>query len=156
MSSETSPHSGPGTRARGQAPSVQITKSSPVGKVDKYYLPHKCDQYQKFGYEDCPQPEAFTKAQFLEFLDVKPISCPVFEGEGGKGSFIGLANEVAKSIKGEREHYLFLYLAFLADKWFFTLDFSKLDTLVFKATGNKALPGHIADTKCKPDITAAL
>jgi hypothetical protein len=116
MSFATSPHSGPRTPSHGQAPSVQITKSSPVGKVVKYFFPHKRDQYQKFGYEDCPQPEAFAKAQqFLEFLDVKhPISVPVIEG--GMGSFLDLANKVAESIKGEREHYLFLYLAFLPDK----------------------------------------
>ena len=37
----------------------------------------------------------------------------------------------------------------------FTLDFPDHKTLVFKDTGNKSPPGHVTDTKCKPDITAA-
>jgi hypothetical protein len=36
----------------------------------------------------------------------------------------------------------------------FTLDFPGL-TLEFKDTGSKAPPGHVTDTKCRPDITAA-
>jgi hypothetical protein len=35
------------------------------------------------------------------------------------------------------------------------LDFPNLDTLVFRDTGAKPPPGHVTDTKCKPDITAA-
>jgi hypothetical protein len=37
----------------------------------------------------------------------------------------------------------------------FTLDFQRRKTLVFTDTGNKSPPGHVTDTKCKPDITAA-
>src|SRR5260370_2957560 len=37
----------------------------------------------------------------------------------------------------------------------FTLDFPERDTLVFQDTGNKSPPGHVTDTMCKPDITAA-
>ena len=37
----------------------------------------------------------------------------------------------------------------------FTLDFPDHKTLVFRDTGNKSPPGHVTDTKCKPDITAA-
>jgi hypothetical protein len=37
----------------------------------------------------------------------------------------------------------------------FTLDFPHYKTLVFRDTGNKSPPGHVTDTKCKPDITAA-
>ncbi len=37
----------------------------------------------------------------------------------------------------------------------FTLDFPERDTLVFQDTGNKSPPGHVTDTVCKPDITAA-
>ena len=38
----------------------------------------------------------------------------------------------------------------------FTLDFPERETLVFNDTGNKSPPGHVTDTMCKPDITAAL
>ena len=38
----------------------------------------------------------------------------------------------------------------------FTLEFPERDTLVFQYTGNKSPPGHVTDTMCKPDITAAL
>jgi len=37
----------------------------------------------------------------------------------------------------------------------FTSDFPKRDTLVFQDTGDKSPPGHVTDTMCKPDITAA-
>src|SRR6267154_2008749 len=39
----------------------------------------------------------------------------------------------------------------------FTLDFPMRETLVFQDTGkkNKSPPGHVTDTMCKPDITAA-
>ena len=37
----------------------------------------------------------------------------------------------------------------------FTLDFPTYDTLVFRDTGNKSPSGHVTDTMCKPDITAA-
>ena len=38
----------------------------------------------------------------------------------------------------------------------FTLEFPERDTLVFQYTGDKSPPGHVTDTMCKPDITAAL
>jgi hypothetical protein len=37
----------------------------------------------------------------------------------------------------------------------FTLDFPDHKTLEFRDTGNKSPPGHVTDTMCKPDITAA-
>jgi hypothetical protein len=37
----------------------------------------------------------------------------------------------------------------------FTLDFPDHETLQFEDTGKKSPPGHVTDTKCKPDITAA-
>jgi hypothetical protein len=37
----------------------------------------------------------------------------------------------------------------------FTLDFPDKELLEFKYTENKALLGHVTDTKCRPDITAA-
>jgi hypothetical protein len=38
----------------------------------------------------------------------------------------------------------------------FNLDFPERPTLVFEGTGNRSPPGHVTDTKCRPDITAAL
>jgi hypothetical protein len=38
----------------------------------------------------------------------------------------------------------------------YALDFAKESLFVFKDTGNKTLLGHVTDSKCKPDITAAL
>ena len=38
----------------------------------------------------------------------------------------------------------------------FTLDFPERDTLVFHNTGNQPPLGHVTETMCKPDITAAL
>ena len=38
----------------------------------------------------------------------------------------------------------------------FTTDFPEGDTLVFRDMGDKSPPGHVTDTMCEPDITAAL
>ena len=87
-------------------------KSSPVGKV---FLPENHEQYQKFGFDKGLLLGAFKKSDFFKFLDVKlPKVIPnVDEKKINKDCLITFANEVAKSIKDEREHYLFLYLAFL-------------------------------------------
>src|ERR1700688_740383 len=46
--------------------------------------------------------------------------------------------------------------AFLADVIIFTLDFkNKMPLLVFKNTASQTLLGHVTDTRCRPDITAA-
>jgi hypothetical protein len=48
----TSPDSGlSGPHTPPRAP-VPLAKSSPVGKVYKYFLPENREQYQKFGIED--------------------------------------------------------------------------------------------------------
>ena len=74
----------------------------------------------------------------------------------GEESFLDLANEVAKFIKDLRdqqgEHYLSLYLAFFRT-YDFPLDSRKGPTLMFQETINKS--GHVTDTMCRPDITAA-
>ena len=110
----TSPRSGPRTPSRGQAPPVQLAKSSPVGKVYNYYLPENCEQYQKFGYDEAFLLGAFDrKSTFLRFLNVVlPKSFPKIHPTGKK-SFITSANKVARFIKDQREHHLFLCLAVL-------------------------------------------
>jgi hypothetical protein len=105
--SATSPDSGlsgPHTSPRAPAPPA---KSSLVGKVYKY------SQYQKFSNEETFLQGDFDKSKFLELLNVElPKSIPDVPSRG-KESFLTLANKVAKYIKGQHEHYLFLYLAFL-------------------------------------------
>ena len=105
-------HSGPRTPPRPKQPPA---KSSPVEKVYKYHLPENHEQYQKFGFDGSFMLEAFTKPSFLEFLGVGvPKKIPNIDKERrDKDSFVTFANEVAKSIKDKRKHYLFLYSAFL-------------------------------------------
>ncbi len=108
--------SGPPTPPRGQDPSVQPAKSSPVDKVYKYFFPENREQYQKFGFDNGFQLGAFDdKSKFLQFLSVElPKLIPnINMGSRGKESFPTLANTMASFIKDKREHYLFLYLGFL-------------------------------------------
>jgi hypothetical protein len=117
-SSATSPdsgHSGPRTPSRGQAPSVQFAKSSPVGKVGKYYIPENREQYQRFGYDNCLLLGSFeNNSKFLQFLDLQLPPEPVPDvSSRTMQSFVKLANKVAKFIKDRGEHYLFPYLAYL-------------------------------------------
>jgi hypothetical protein len=102
--------SGPHTPPRAPAP---LAKSSPVGKVHPYFLPENRDQYQNFGFEDTFWLGNFDKKGFLQFLGVEPPKSIPGVRSRGKESFLSLANKVAKFIKDQREHYLFLYLAFL-------------------------------------------
>lgn len=115
-------HPGPHTPSRGQPPSGKYAKSSPVGKVPKYFLPENRDQYQKFGHDERSMLGAFkNKTEFLQFLRMQHIeeskeefleSIPDVPSRGME-YFLDLANKVAKFIHDKREHYLFLYLAFL-------------------------------------------
>ena len=96
----------------------KFIKSSPVGKVDQYFLPDKRDQYQKFGYDKDFLLGSLDRDQFLEYLNnVPPPPAAIKSSVRGIAmtSFLPKANEVAEHIKGQRKHYLFLYLAFLAD-----------------------------------------
>ena len=106
VTSPDSGHSGPHTCALAPA------KSSLVGKVHKYFLPENCEPYrikETFLQGDFDK----DKSKFLEFLKVKlPESVPDVPLRGKK-SFLTLANKVAKFIKNQCEHHLFLYLAFL-------------------------------------------
>ena len=73
----------------------------------------------------------------------------------GKASFLELSNKLAEFIQQQSEHYLFLCLAFLLT-YNFTLDFKNHPILEFLDMGNKPQDGHIMDTRCRPNITAAL
>ena len=73
------------------------------------------EQYQKFGYDKSFLLGAFRdQSKFLEFLGFEPSpeSVPGM-AFGGKGSFVKLANDMARCVKDKREHCLFLYLGFL-------------------------------------------
>jgi hypothetical protein len=110
----TSPDSGPsGPHTPPRTPA--LAKSSPVGKLHKYFLPENREQYQKFGYDETFMRGNFNKIEFFAFLEVDiPESVPDVPLElRGKDGFIMLAKKVTKEIKERREHHLFLYLAFL-------------------------------------------
>ena len=70
-------------------------------------------------------------------------------------NFVEAANSVATSIGGRHGHLLPPYFASSPDVPPSTLAFLGNRRLVFKETDNKIPQGHVADTKCKPDITAA-
>ena len=154
-------HSDPRTPSRGQPPSEKekVAKSSLVDKVSKYYVPENREQYQKFGYDESFMLDDLRdKKEFLEFLGFDPESVlnpsePVPDLlPRGMGCFLDLANSLAKFIQSE--HYLFLYLAFLLT-YNFTLESRKGPALEFRDTGSKSPPGHVTDTRCRPDIMAA-
>jgi hypothetical protein len=117
MSVPTSRDAGPRTPPpRSPTPT---TESSPAKVLDKYHLPENREQYQKFGYDSRFLLGDFDEARFLEYLDFKnqnlapePQAC---KDRKGKQDFSNVASAVAKAIKDQGEHYLFLCLAFLAD-----------------------------------------
>ena len=152
-------HSHPHTPSRGQPPSGKFAKSSPVGEVTKYHVPENHKEYQEFGYNPRFILEPLhDHDEFLEFLDLDtrliPETVPDVPSRG-KGSFLELANKLAEFIPQQSEHYLFLCLAFLLT-YNFTLDFENHPILEVRDTGNKPQDGHVTDTKCRPDIMAAL
>ena len=152
-------HSHLHTPSRGQPPSGKSAKSSPVGKVTKYHIPKNCKEYQEFGYDPRFILEPLRNHdEFLKFLDLDTGLIPETVSDvpsRGKGSFLELANKLAKFIQQQSEHYLFLCLAFLLT-YNFTLDFKNHPILEFRDTGNKPQDGHVMDTKCRPNIMAAL
>jgi hypothetical protein len=115
--SHVSPDAGPSTPPHS---STVQTKSSPVKTLDKYYPPDKRKQYQKFGYDSRFYLGAFNEARFLESLDfdVRHLAPepPDYKVIKEKQDFFMVANAVSKAIAMKHgEHYLFLWLAFLAD-----------------------------------------
>jgi hypothetical protein len=98
----------------------KFVKSSPVGKGNQYFLPNKRDQYHKFGYKKDFRLGSLNEETFLQFLNPPslPLAIKPFDRDIDMTSFLSKANEVSLYIKKEREHYLFLYLAFLADMIF--------------------------------------
>ena len=68
--------------------------------------------------------------------------------------FVPTANAMADSMQ-KRECLLSLYLAFFCRLMILTLDFPNKPLLKFKPTGHVYPRGHVTDTECRPDITAA-
>ena len=123
-------------------------------------FPQNCEQYQEFGYDPCFMLEPLCdQSEFLKFLDLNSLRLvPDIVPDvplRGKASFLELANKLAEFIKQQSEHYLFLCLAFLLT-YNFTLEFKNHPILEFWDTGNKPQDGHLTDTRCRPDIMAAL
>jgi hypothetical protein len=153
MSSSSLPQSG----ARTPPPASAPAKSSPVRRVQPYYIQHKRDQVQAFD-ENGQQLERFTSQEhFLDYLDVGDDLLPsdISNRRHDLDNFLTLANEIAQSIKARREHHLLCIYLFLND---FSLDFPNDDgdnLLVFKDTEHQTPNGHVTGTKCRPDITAA-
>ena len=153
MSSSSPPESG----TRTPPPASVPVKSSPVGKVQPYYIQRKRDQVQAFD-ENVQNLKPLTPEKFLEYLDVSDSLFPSDISASPDGlsidGFLPLANQIAQSIKAKREHLLSIYLFLTTHD--FSLDFPNDDNLlVFKDTGHQAPNGHVTGTKCRPDITAA-
>ena len=139
-------------------PALAPFKSSPVGKVQPYFIQHKRDQVQKFDV-NVQQLELLTPEKFLECLDVSDdvlTPCiPDSHYDFSINGFLPLANGIAQSIKARREHHLLCVYLFLTTHDL-SLDFPSDDKLlVFKDTEYKTPNGHVTGTKCRPDITAA-
>jgi hypothetical protein len=113
------------------------------------------DRHTKWG---TPREAFKDQESFLLFLNVElPPECPPVPNgwSRGKDDFLESANMVAKFIRDQSEHYLFLYLV-SCRHIIFTLDFPERDALVFRNTEHRSPLGHVTDTACRPDITAAL
>jgi hypothetical protein len=133
-------------------------KSSPVGKVQPYFIQHQRDQVQKFDV-DVQKLEPLTPEKFLECLDVSDDVLTSYISDShydfSINGFLPLANGIAQSIKARREHHLLCIYLFLTTHNLL-LDFPNDDKLlVFKDTEYKTPNGHVTGTKCRPDITAA-
>ncbi|KAG9049632.1 hypothetical protein FS837_009722 [Tulasnella sp. UAMH 9824] len=124
------------------SPPTQFSKSSPIRK-GTFYAEHKLEQVQKWGYrEETHLKTDFENADDLfEFLgtpDLKGLRSVTFDSADRKKTFFATANSMSKSIK----------------KMYFKDPPNCL--VVFKDTEKKIPRGHVTDTKCRPDITAAL
>ena len=89
--------------------------SSPVSRITKYFVAHKRDEFQAFGYDARihePQPFA-SLTTFFKFLTFKkelyqaPDTTPILSMD----AFIAAANVAAAAIQKDRECHL-LYLSF--------------------------------------------
>ena len=136
-----------------QGPSPSIL-SSPVVRVPKFYDEHKRDEFQAFGYDvNIHEPVKFTQDQFIKYLSIDRHAFAISSFKFTLSDFIDVANVMAKEMRKKRKHpFLCITSTFLA---YVDLVFANEPLLVFKDTGNKPPRGHVTDSQCKPDITAA-
>jgi hypothetical protein len=115
-SSSSSLSSLPESGTRTPPPASAPFKSSPVGKVQPYYIQHKRDQVQAFDV-NVQQLELLTPDQFLVCLrfndDMFHYKIPDSFGDPSIDNFCPLANDIAQSIKTKREHRLLYIHLFL-------------------------------------------
>jgi hypothetical protein len=106
----------PESSTRTPPPASAPAKSSPVGKVPPYFIPHKRDQVQAFD-ETVQQLELLTPEQFLKCLGVRDDLLPSEIPNSARGlsnsNFCLRANVIARSIKARREHRLLCIYLFL-------------------------------------------
>ncbi|KAG8922096.1 hypothetical protein FRC01_014493, partial [Tulasnella sp. 417] len=120
---------------------MSTERASPINKAT-LYAGHKLERVQRYGY----QQEAHRKTDFENAAELfKFLGTPTFDGTPDvqfsatvlRSDFFTNANSMSKYIKEK----------------FFKESSSGL--VVFKDTERKVPRGHLTDTKCKPDITAA-
>ena len=129
--------------------------SSPVVRVPKFYNEHKRDEFQLFGYdENIHGPKPFeNQNKFSQFLRVQNPDVPISGFRFTLDDFVNVGNAMAKLIRKTGKHTfsaVFWPLLLTHD-----LDFAEKPLLVFKNTGDNPPLGHVTDSKCRPDITAA-
>ncbi|KAG8926757.1 hypothetical protein FRC00_002598 [Tulasnella sp. 408] len=121
-------------------PARSSQQPSPI-KQGPFDAEHKLEQVQHWGY----RKETHQKADFenandlLKFLGTPEFGEVVgeFSAANRKKTFFKTANSMSESI----------------NKKYFKQPPSRL--VVFKDTENKVPRGHVTDTQCRPDITAA-
>ncbi|KAG8897836.1 hypothetical protein FRC01_011153, partial [Tulasnella sp. 417] len=120
---------------------MSTERASPIQK-DRFLAGHRLDQVQRYGYDQ----ETHRKTDFGNADDLfKFLGTPAFdelpkvnfEKRVEKADFFTKANSMSRSIK---------------EKFF---EESPSDPVVFKDTEHKVPRGHVTNTRCKPDITAA-
>ena len=124
-------------------------------RVPKFYGEHKRDEFQLFGYdENIHEPIPFeNQNKFTQFLRVQNPNFPISGFRFTLDDFANVANAMAKLIQKNGKHSLsVLFWPLLLT---YDLDFAEKPLLVFKNTGDNPPLGHVTDSKCKPDITAA-
>ncbi|KAG8889707.1 hypothetical protein FRB99_003960, partial [Tulasnella sp. 403] len=117
-----------------------FSKSSPTRK-GRFYAEHKLTQVQRFGYHKETHKKAdfgntYQLFKFLETPEFDQLPNVPFD-TFGRSDFLAKANSMSESIKKE-------YFKDLSG-----------GLVVFNDTESKEPRGHLTDTKCRPDITAA-
>ncbi|KAG8958324.1 hypothetical protein FRC05_009004 [Tulasnella sp. 425] len=120
----------------------QFSHQSSSSKKGPFYAGHKLERVQHYGYQkETHQKTDFENADNLfEFLGTPTfgeLADVNFSATVPRLDFLRKANSMSKSIKEE----------------YFKEPLNRL--VVFKDTESKVPRGHVTDTECRPDITAA-